>query len=185
MLLFDDGRLLKLSDFSTAVSINKITEKWQHTEGRLIYSAAPEVIQEETPSPSSDIWSAMCAMVQMLTSRQPGCHKGYRRPMAMMLLVSSSMEYPLKSVPYAFAVNMHVVVGALAAALFELSIHLVNFLSIIVCMWGGPLQTFYACVHNIHITIAIEGVAFKTSNNCQVRDMISFHICMSSQHMTL
>ena len=93
MLLFDDGRVVKLSDFSTAVSVSKITEKWQHTNGRLIYSAAPEVIQEETPFPSSDMWSAMCTLVQMLTSKHPGCHKGHRRPMAMMLLVRLSMEY--------------------------------------------------------------------------------------------
>ena len=93
MLLFDDGRVVKLSDFSTAISVSKITEKWQHTDGRLIYSAAPEVIQEEIPSPSSDVWSAMCTLVQMLTSKHPGCHKGHRRPMAMMLLVRLSMEY--------------------------------------------------------------------------------------------
>ena len=94
MLLFNEGRVVKLSDFSTAVHVDKVSEKENYTDGRLIYCAAPEVIQEDTPSPSSDVWSAMCTMVQMLTSRHPGCHKGYRRPMAMMLLVSSSCTCP-------------------------------------------------------------------------------------------
>lgn len=87
VLLFDEGRVAKLSDFTTAVSISNISEA-RSTDGRLIYCAAPEIIQEDQPSPSSDVWSAMCTMVQMLTSRNPGCHRGYRRPMAMMLLVS-------------------------------------------------------------------------------------------------
>ena len=98
VLLFDEGRVVKLSDFSTAVSISNISEKGS-TDGRLIYCAAPEVIQEDQPSPSSDIWSAMCTMVQMLTSRNPGCHRGYRRPMAMMLLVSWDYKAPSITLP--------------------------------------------------------------------------------------
>jgi serine/threonine protein kinase len=59
----------------------------QGLKGVTAYFAAPEIIKEEVPKFSADIWSVICILVEMLTARWPGCHQVVRNAEAMMFLV--------------------------------------------------------------------------------------------------
>ena len=87
ILVFDSGRTVKLSDFSTAVAVGEVTSM-RGLKDLTPYFAAPEVIKEEVPKSSADVWSVLCVLVEMLTARYPGFHHVGTNQVAMMFLVS-------------------------------------------------------------------------------------------------
>ena len=90
VLVFDGGRTVKLTDFGTAVAVGEATAA---LKGWTPYFVAPEVVKEEVPKFSADIWSVLCILVEMLTAKSPGCFHFMRPHMAMMFLVGCNIEY--------------------------------------------------------------------------------------------
>ena len=86
VLVFDDGRIVKLTDFGKAVAIDEVASK-QELIDLSPYFVAPEIIKGEVPTFSADIWSVLCVLIEMLTARLPGCYPVMRKDAEMMSLV--------------------------------------------------------------------------------------------------
>jgi serine/threonine protein kinase len=71
VLVFNEGRHVKLTDFGSSVKLSETSIKLQ--EGFTVHFAAPEVIKTGSASFSADIWSAMCCLIEMITGYLPWC----------------------------------------------------------------------------------------------------------------
>ena len=76
---------MKLTDFGSAVRVGEATAM---KKGMTAYFAAPEVVKGDVPHFSADIWSTLCILVEMLTTKLPGCYQHHSMTdVAMMFLV--------------------------------------------------------------------------------------------------
>ena len=75
--MLDGGRTVKIGGFGRAVLFDytNAIELSPRLESAIPGFCAPEVVRQEIPSTSADIWSIMCVLVLMLTGRMPGCSK--------------------------------------------------------------------------------------------------------------
>lgn len=92
VLMDDLGVHVKLADFGSCVDLRSIEDgRKTRLTGTLAFMA-PEVCRSEFPSTSSDIWSAMCFLIQMLSGNAPW--NEYRHQHGGLLFVIGSAKRP-------------------------------------------------------------------------------------------
>ena len=75
VLVFNSGKTVKLADFGTSVTYNGSVLSPCRTGVSPLY-AAPEIVREESPRFTSDVWSALCVFVELITAKLPWCFRG-------------------------------------------------------------------------------------------------------------
>ncbi|XP_019857702.1 PREDICTED: serine/threonine-protein kinase SBK1-like isoform X2 [Amphimedon queenslandica] len=98
VLLFNEGRTVKLTDFGSAVRLDESGGcHIQSNKGLTPYFSAPEAIRCEYVSFSADIWSVLCCLVEMITGHLPWCYNGLRDPHNIIMLAGHYCDAePLK-----------------------------------------------------------------------------------------
>ena len=97
VLLFDCGRIVKLSEFGRATSAdtNAMTKLSDNVLLSTFFCSAPEVVREQVPTPAADLWSIMCTMVQMITGKWTGCVGAPQLAVTMLVLVRKCSSFYL------------------------------------------------------------------------------------------
>ncbi|CAI8019656.1 Probable serine/threonine-protein kinase DDB_G0284251, partial [Geodia barretti] len=90
VLVLEGGRRVKLTDFGTAAHIDDIAGSISKLKGVTPHFTSPEIIRGDVPSFSSDIWSTVCVLIQLLTARLPGCITEIMSRESMMYTVRQS-----------------------------------------------------------------------------------------------
>ena len=83
---------IKLADFGSSVDLHSVESGGPSRLRGTLAFMAPEVCRSEAPLPSSDIWSAMCLLIQLLSAEAPW--EEYRHQGDGLLFVIGSAKRP-------------------------------------------------------------------------------------------
>ena len=87
---------LKLADFGTAFSSSGEGTVSVGMQGTLLYMA-PEIVREERPTTSADVWSLGASVMEMVTGEAPWAHIVSGSSFALISLIASTEELPMPS----------------------------------------------------------------------------------------